>query len=205
MQEISSSFGLTLIAVASAGVLIVILPILLWLKRLDRLAFTAYPLWGWSIIGILGAVGLLLVLTQSAELHERSERKTWSTVQGKTDSTVIVGKRGFLPIVAYTYSVEGKIYNASAELYSPQFGGKNMRKETSERVAGGYEAGKDITVYYNPQEPSRSCLETNLRWDMFIRLGVGLLVYVGAFAFAAEHLLRRFFAAPQVSITQSIS
>jgi hypothetical protein len=200
MQDIDSAFGLTLIALSGAVVLIVLLPILLGLKQFNRLTYAPYPLWIWGIIGTLGVIGLTLVLSQSSELHERSLRKKWPTVQGKIDSTVVVGKRGFLPIVAYRYAIDGKEYASSAELYSPQFGGKNMRKETSERIASAFESGKDITVYYNPLEPSESCLETNLRWDMFIRLGVGLFLYVGAIGAALEHLLRKILLAPTASV-----
>ncbi|KER10046.1 MAG: hypothetical protein HY22_07120 [[Candidatus Thermochlorobacteriaceae] bacterium GBChlB] len=200
MQDIGSAFGLTLIALSGAVVLIVLLPILLGLKQFNRLTYAPYPLWIWGIIGTLGVIGLTLVLSQSSELHERSLRKKWPTVQGKIDSTVVVGKRGFLPIVVYRYAIDGKEYTSSAELYSPQFGGKNMRKETSERIASAFESGKDITVYYNPLEPSESCLETNLRWDMFIRLGVGLFLYVGAIGAALEHLLRKILLALTASV-----
>ena len=51
------------------------------------------------------------------------------------------------------------------------FASADHMKEIQER----YPVGKEVKVYYNPQNPKRCMLEPGLNWSVFFMLGLGLI------------------------------
>lgn len=159
--------------------------------RRHHLSPAPYPVIAWVIIGGLSAIGIALTLLQTHALYYASTVRQWPTIEGLVVEAHIEGKRGFVPKVTYQYTVAGNTYTTTKELFSPQFGGKDTRKQSSEKILAQYEKGSAIVVHYNPQNPAESEVEYGVSWATFIRLGVGLLLFAGCSAVVFYKLFAR--------------
>jgi len=148
-----------------------------FLRAKKHLQFTPYPVLAWVIIVGLCGVGASLVFIQAHDLHVATQIRQWPNVEGIVLETELQAKRSFVPKVTYQYSVNGNTYADKKELFSPQFGGKDTRLQTSQKILARYEKGGPITVYYNPQNPAESAVEIGVTWATFIKLGVGMLLF----------------------------
>lgn len=60
----------------------------------------------------------------------------------------------YYPVVQYTYSVMGRMYESRRIMPGPEVGGSGAQK-----VVNRYPAGAQVMVYYDPQNPSSAVLE----------------------------------------------
>ncbi len=149
------------------------------LQAKNRLSVSPYPAVAWVIIGGLWSIGASLTLLQAHDLHVATQIRQWPHVEGTVLEAELQAKRSFVPKVTYQYRVGGNTYTDKKELFSPQFGGKDTRRQTSQKILAEYEKGGPITVYYNPQNPAESAVEIGVTWATFIKLGVGMLLFSG--------------------------
>jgi hypothetical protein len=191
MSDIPSNLWLILL-LALEGVAFVLGLGLFFLKKSSP-SKARWAWWAWSGLGVMAVIGLILIVKESNALVEISEKKQWTKTTGKVLASEMRGKKAYIPFVKYEYELNGKTYTAETELYSPQWGGKLLRKETSEGILAMFKPESAITVYVNPKNHADSVLEILFGWDLFIRLGVGMflwlvstaMLYFGAF----KHLL----------------
>ncbi len=176
MSDISPNFSL-LLPLALTGVALVIAVGVYVLKR-SSLSEARWAWWAWSGLGAVALIGLILIVKESNTLVDVSEKKQWTQTTGKILASEMRGKKAYIPFVKYEYELNGKTYTAETELYSPQWGGKLLRKQTSESILAMFKPESAITVYVNPKNPADSVLEVLLGWDLFIRLGVGMLLWL---------------------------
>lgn len=176
MIDIPTNLSLILILALEAVALVVALS-LYFLKR-SSLSETRWSWWAWSGLGAVALVGLILIVKESNMLVDASEKKQWTPTTGKILASEMRGKKAYVPFVKYEYELNGKTYTAETELYSPQWGGKLLRKETSEGILAMFKPESTITVYVNPKNHADSVLEILFGWDLFIRLGVGMLLWL---------------------------
>ncbi len=191
-----------LVTVGGAGVLVG--AIVYWLKR-KSLSAARWTWWVWSGLGVGALLGVILIVKESCALQAANEKKQWTKTTGKILASEMRGKRAYIPFVRYEYEHSGQTYTAETELYSPQWGGKLLRKETSESILSTFKPGSPVTVYVNPKNPAESTVEILLGWDLFIRLGVGMFLWFFstlALSFGAfQHGLRARLAAPNQNAT----
>ncbi|MFN3561884.1 MAG: DUF3592 domain-containing protein [Chloroherpetonaceae bacterium] len=191
MSDIPSNLSLILL-LALEGVALV-LGLGLFLLKKSSLSGARWAWWVWSGLGAVALIGLILIVKESSALVDVSEKKQWTQTTGKILDSEMRGKKAYIPFVKYEYELNGKTYTAETELYSPQWGGKLLRKENSESILAMFKPESTVTVYVNPKNHADSALEILLGWDLFIRLGVGIflwlvstaILYFGAF----KHLL----------------
>lgn len=118
------------------------------------------------------------------ELAESS--KDWPSVTGSIITSEVINSRRskgtmYSPKVAYSYIVEGKHLENSALDNGAAWSSSNS--STSYAIVNKYSQGSRVPVYYNPQNPSQSVLETgipsSLTWAYrggLVALVLGLLV-----------------------------
>ena len=118
----------------------------------------------------------------------------WPSVQGKIKSsrvhyTSIYSKNDPTPWVEYTYDVDGKTYKSMS--ISPD-GMVTNDQQQAENIVARYPKGADVTVYYNPSNPSKACLEkkpvgqTQL-WGLLILGNLVMPFIVLLFRFFTNH------------------
>ena len=104
--------------------------------------------------------GIIFALMIYQELASNATR-FWHSASGRIVSSKVSRKNndvryGASPEIAYTYEVNGQIYKGRTVTR----GGISSRgRRFSENVVARYPKGADATVYYNPSNPSESCLE----------------------------------------------
>lgn len=145
---------------------------------------SAPPPRGMLVLGVallLFTLGAVLIFIEGERLNRAAAIKLWPQTEGTVIRTDIRGQRGFTPQVTYRYRVGGRAFTDSFAVYAPAFGtGRLSRRATAEQAAQPFAPQTPVAVYYNPQDPADSRLQTGEGWDVYIRLAVGLMLYIGA-------------------------
>jgi hypothetical protein len=131
---------------------------------------------------ILAGVGFILafVLGQSA-MKDGAESDNWPSVMGKVTASKVTSfgsrdDRSYRPEVSYEYSVNGQKYIFNRINFDVGGIQSHIRLEMVE-ITDRYRPGTQIDVYYKPEDPGVSCLETGMR------LGSGFVIGIGCIAF----------------------
>jgi hypothetical protein len=134
-------------------------------------------------LSILSGVALIPCLVCIYYGLRALRMKSWPVTPGRvTQSDMIVrdtsyrGVKGhsYEPVVAYNYSVAGRVYTSkqvkSINLMFGDPGGSESR-------LAQYPVGKEIDVYYNPAKPADAVLEqgTVVIWLCWIGLDLGFI------------------------------
>ncbi len=133
--------------------------------------------WLYGLAVIVHAGGALLAVSQEDELTNRLQEQQWPSIRGTVDTSFIGGTRAFHPLIRYSYRIGTKRYTRETNLETPGFGGRKSRQQTARNIIRVYTPGKKIIVYYNPREPEQSTLVRNIPWHIFIKIGLGYLLF----------------------------
>jgi hypothetical protein len=115
--------------------------------------------WGWTILQNARA---------SASWPTADGIVTRSGVSHSTDSD---GGDSYSPEITYTYSVN----NIDQENNTIKFGENSYSsRRKAEGIAANYPVGKNVTVYYDPEQPDKSVLEPGVSAGSYIVLGIGV-------------------------------
>ncbi len=135
---------------------------------------------------VLSALGVWLVLHQTAQLREWSVVRVWPSVDGVVVASRVAGERAFHPEIVYEYSVAGSTYRDSTSFDTPSFGGRSSKRNVAEAIVANFPVGSPVRVHYDPALPSRSLLRITPDWSHFGKIGLGgVLLGVGLFLIAA--------------------
>jgi hypothetical protein len=124
-----------------------------------------------------------------------SASSSWPTAKGKIveslvkqhrDTTTTKNEYSYFPIVSYTYEVNGQMHNGSEVRYGKY---KSYAKEHDARfVISPYPVGKEVTVSYQPDDPTVCVLEPGYTNNQLIGpvisggiCALGLFLLVNAF------------------------
>ena len=135
-------------------------------------------------IGAIGFIFLLFNVIFLAVIFSAQKDAKVATKWPTTTGTILMstlelrrtnsGRHAQYPVVLYSYQVGGRSYEGSRIAPDPEVGGTGAPK----RLAG-YETGSQVTVYYNPKDPSDAVLETkvsSLFWLWFALILVDLVL-----------------------------
>jgi len=140
----------------------------LWSSCLEALFFGGIFLalggglsfWGWNI------------------LQNAKASSSWPTAEGTVTISEVTrnssadGGVSYSPEVTYEYTASNQHY----ESYTIKFGENSYSsRRKAEGITSGYPVGKEVTVYYDPQDPGRSVLEPGVSGGSYIVLGIGVL------------------------------
>lgn len=133
-----------------------------------------------TIMTGLGSIICLSIFVSAR--RDLAKASTWPKTTGSivssstrsftTTSSSNRTSRAWMPVVEYSYTVNGKSYNSRSVRYATEVGGSQAY---AEEIAANYPVGKIVTVQYDPADPAQAALEfsTGLNWIVFA-VGIGL-------------------------------
>lgn len=143
-------------------------------------------MWMRSLFGFMIAIGLMLILLNTARLQYALDQREWPATSGRILKSEIVHPQEASPLVEFEYTVNGVRYTVTTDLHFPAFGGRTSRLDAAMQVIAQYAPGQQVTVHYNPQNPAEAVLKAGPTWDIFGQIGLGLtLLLPGAFFLGA--------------------
>lgn len=136
----------------------------------------------WFLLFI--GIGLWFLILHLSAAVRCLKSKSWSSVEGTIITSSIdeevsrdpdsERKINYRLRISYSYEVGGARYVSSRVAFDESTGYIFTKKETSKRQAR-YPTGKQIKVYYDPNKPQRSTLETNMKASIIYGLFLSLL------------------------------
>jgi hypothetical protein len=136
-----------------------------------------------TIFGILGGAGFLwaglaILWWDVGKLRQARATRDWPTVQGIVIHSTVEDRRGERkPHVEYTYGVEGASHTChqiSFDIFDNP--GGQGRIET---ILDRYPVGKQVTVHFDPDNPTTAILEPEVYSPFFMPLVFGVLFLLG--------------------------
>jgi hypothetical protein len=135
-------------------------------------------------IGAIGFVFLLFNVIFLAVIFSAQKDAAIATKWPTTIGTILIstlesrrtnsGRHTQYPVVLYSYQANGRSYKGNCIAPGPEVGGTGAPKRLAE-----YETGTQVTVFYNPNNPSDAVLETkvpSLFWLWFALILVDLVL-----------------------------
>lgn len=116
----------------------------------------------------------LLSYRETSRLEWYLATMHWPAVTGKVISVEVVGKRAYVPKIAYSYPVGDSVYTGVTDLEVPGFGTRSNRLDVAEKSIADYAPDMPVTVHYNPANPSISRLKVSAPWNVYVRLSTSV-------------------------------
>jgi hypothetical protein len=125
------------------------------------------------------AAGLLTTLFFVSDMRRAVTAARWPTMTGTILSSIaeshrslVPGGRGqtviqWSPVVEYSYRVQGRDYHGSRLAFGADVAGP---RDFAEAIVARYPAGREVTVHFNPANPSFAVLEPRVAfaWPILI-------------------------------------
>jgi hypothetical protein len=128
---------------------------------------------GIASVFVLVGIGVMVYMLNQAYIGHFS--KGWPQANGHIRSGKIEiysdESTYYRPEIEYTFTVKGEKY--SGENIGLIMQGYNTEKE-AQNILDTYSIGKQVTVYYDPQDPNMSLLEPGVPGDAWLFAGFGL-------------------------------
>ncbi len=133
---------------------------------------------------IIGLVFIVAGIRSYARLN--TAKRNWHPTQGRIMFSEVIARRSssgrggtstsYYPRVVYEYVVNGNRYQGTQVSVGHEVGYGSYQM-VNQRVMQNYPPGRDLSVYYNPANPSEAALEFGApRGGLFIFIGVVVLV-----------------------------
>jgi hypothetical protein len=148
----------------------------------------AKPSWSIMIFCIVSLLlGSYVLYSGIKNLENANQSGEWSTANGSIISSdvrnEIKNSNGrsstvYFPRVAYQYIVGNNSFISDRISFGDYGSGSESR---AIGIAGKYPMGSQVTVHYNPSDPSQSVIETGVNFGAYLNPAIGLIfVIVGA-------------------------
>jgi hypothetical protein len=135
---------------------------------------------------IASIIGLGLMVFGVISIKNAMAAKKWPTVTGIiTSSTVAADGTKYVPRISYAYDVDSGTYSSDKIQYSGLF--RYKTKSAASTVASKYPVNSEVKVYYDPEQPDRSCLEPAIGIFQYLIVLIGLItagVPLGGFVYS---------------------
>jgi Protein of unknown function (DUF3592) len=114
------------------------------------------------------AAGILTTLSFASDMRRAAAAARWPTMTGTILSSIaeshrslVPGGRGqtvtqWSPVVEYSYRVQGRDYHGSRLAFGADVAGP---RDFAEAIVARYPAGREVTVHFDPANPSFAVLE----------------------------------------------
>ncbi len=109
-------------------------------------------------------------------LSQAQLKKSWPIVSGEIISSVVSSERDRAPKIQYKYIIQGDTLTGVSNMNLPAFGGKGSRQDAAGKVVKAFPTGTVLQVFYNPDDPKDSYLKISPTWDVFMKLGLGVML-----------------------------
>ena len=139
-----------------------------------------------SILGavLIFAAGLVVVFGEIYASKDLDRSQAWNETQGEVEAFTLSRTyvADFIPSIRYRYRVAGRDYTGD----SIRVGGRLTfrSKRLARELEGTYRVGHRVSVFYDPQDPEKCCLDRDetagghsaMLWGLVLAgLGVFLL------------------------------
>lgn len=126
-------------------------------------------------------------------LIEAKSTASWRAVNGKIEDVRVTSQRrrrqtDYSVEISYSYSVDGRSHRG--DRYSVAGNPGAGEQERAELIARGFRKGDSITVYVDPEDPSRAVLARGGTKKAWMTIGFGALLLVVGLVMGARRLLR---------------
>ena len=143
---------------------------------------------------LAAAFGVYLLWTGTAQIVNSIRSRTWPSAPGEVlssrvevspsyqqSSSTSRNRAHYTAKVRYAYMVNGRRFTNDVITWRDQSTGGSE----AEQLVGRYPAGRKVSVFYDPDNPTTAVLEQRFAWSAFLRLAFGAL-----FAVAGTLLVR---------------
>ena len=127
-----------------------------------------------AILGTVLLAGLGITAWGWKILANSKKIKQWPTTEGIIEESTEKPENDLLPHIVFSYQVEGKQYQRKFEF--PE--GTHPLPEFNQTYLKRYPVGKNVMVYYNPEQINIATLEAETQGDWMI-LALGILMAAG--------------------------
>lgn len=113
---------------------------------------------------ILGGLGYYLYKRNQQSMTQRQSAQNWSSTSGTVLMSSVqlsrssTGGSSIYPVIVYQYEVNGKTYQSQSIRAGDKYLKVNVSWQAQETV-DKYPIGKQVTVYYDPNNPAECALE----------------------------------------------
>ena len=138
--------------------------------------------------GIIALLGLVLVGGGVRVLLRAARSKRWPTVPGRVVESgtatrvrppVAEGEGPLpssaqtvhLPVIRYEYPVKSVVFSSNDIGFGAT---ESSSSEQAAAVAARYPVGREVSVFYDPKDPTEACLEPGAQGTTYIPLAVGV-------------------------------
>lgn len=166
--------------------------------QLQAVSFKGLPWWFGGIFTVLGLAAAGLGWWLGAVQHVRL--LSYPPVAGKIEESRVIGggDNGHQPMIRYSYTVGGRSYTGQRV---SAVGNYSRDGTWAWDVAAEFPAGRKVTVWYSPREPSSSFLlrgaQAATYGPHFAAILGFVFVLAGAWLMLQSFVGRRVFAAPE--------
>jgi Protein of unknown function (DUF3592) len=141
---------------------------------------------------LLSLVGVVAILSAARSMRQAGRSENWPGVQGRiiesrvdkrteVDYDSPADRTNFIPVVRYTYSLQGKEYTGERVA----FGVKNTNRNPAAEVVNRYPLDKLVMVYYNPEKPEEAVLE-RASGSGWLQIGIGVVLILAGIYYALK-------------------
>ena len=130
-----------------------------------------------GFLAMLGA-WVVAMLVRSLRLGRASLQ--WPHTQGTVTNSLVKrelsgpgGGYSYVPLITYTYEVDGAAYEGNTFTYR----GINAKKKIATKIVEGLPKGQLVDVYYDPSEPSRAVLLPGASTSSYV-IGFAIAVFI---------------------------
>jgi len=131
------------------------------------------------IVNILAVIGIILIIHFTYIFWLSKRNRNWKTTEGevissKTQESYFDEGAMYKAVIQYKYVIREKEY-FSKRIFNGDYIGKNFSKSIKTLV-NKYVKGEKILVYYDPQHPNQSVLETGVHAVIYRELFAGIFL-----------------------------
>lgn len=131
------------------------------------------------------AVGVWMLHAMGSEIHDSWRMQDWQPVQATLSRAGVESRQGedsttYAAFADYEYELAGQRYRG--DRVGLTGGADNIgsyQEDMGRRLETAWRAGESITVYVNPEAPSESIVDRELRWSMLGFRSIFVLVFGG--------------------------
>jgi len=127
------------------------------------------------IVGLFCVAGAVLAVYSGVNIRKKGRTATWPATKGHISESLEPSmETEFLPRVVYSYTVGGKEYTNVLPIPP----GESSNPDFSGRFIAQNPVGKELTIYYSPEDPALSLLKVGVGTEdwVILLLGIGAMV-----------------------------
>jgi len=143
----------------------------------------AMATWVRVLLVVLVLCGGFLTIYSFGKLSKAWHRKDWLTASGKVIKSETLLGGTIRPRVIYAFEAGGQAWVDTTDLQVPAFGNKGKQYEVAIDLVKEYPVGKVVQVHYDPNDMANSVLLVNPTWDIYGKIGLGMVLFIGALFF----------------------